>query len=369
MEPGAHDAARQTLRSAERKYRLGRLPSIRLSVRSLMLLVLVAGCWLGWYLQGVRRQQDAVDAVVKARGTLDYDWDKGHYDPDSSNYGRKPLALKWLAERLGVDYVANVIDVSLIYQPSMLAQKPNDETLRRVSQLSRLERLRLWGTDVTDAGLAHVKRLTHLHELNLSNSQIGDAGLANLEGMTNLRQLSVASTRVTDAGVLALEKSLPDLHILRDEDMQAISFAPNVGDLHFALSQPVRLSCALLLHRARVMASNHDSTQLTTTIEAICSLEANDKFSLLRLAEARAQCLGILEPTYYPDLPGSDRAALQRRCADRGIAALSLAVDKGYNNLKRLEGDSRSTRILWNLHSHPGFAEIIARIKASRAAR
>ena len=78
-----------------------------------MLLVLVAGCWLGWHLQRLRRRQEAPDAVAKCRGTFAYDWDLGHYDPDSDNFGRKPLALKWLAERLGVDHFANVVDVRL----------------------------------------------------------------------------------------------------------------------------------------------------------------------------------------------------------------------------------------------------------------
>ena len=363
-----------------------RLPRIRLRVRSLMLLVLALGCWLGWYLQRVRTQQNAVAAVVKAGGTLDYDWNWGHYNPDIVDYNGKARAPRWLAKWVPEDYVANVNYVSLIHRPQLGTEKANDETLRRVGRLKHLEFLSLYGTDVTDAGLAHVENLTELRDLDLRKTAVGDAGLAHLKGLTNLRLLSIAETRVTDEAVLALGESRPDLQILREEDFLAMRCYPRVArDLKFCQSQPVRLACLLLLHRARQMASNRNSAELTATIQAICDLEAGDIFGLLKLAETRAECVRILEQRSQPHLPEKERVALHERCADRGIAALSAAVDRGYNTLTPVEGVPRTMRLLGSLRTDredakpitilyldgengPGLAEVLRRARERRAA-
>jgi hypothetical protein len=177
-------------------------------------------------------------------------------------------------------------------------------------------------------------------------------------------------TRVTDEGALAIEESLPEVQVLRDEDVLSPRLAPRAAaDFDFARSQPVRLACRLLVHRARVLASHRDSPQLSATVHALCDLEATDKYSLLKLAQARAECLGILEPKWTPTLTASEREALEHRCAESGIAALSLAVDRGYTNLERIEGNPAAMRTLWNLRNRAGFAEIVARVKVRRGAR
>jgi hypothetical protein len=54
-----------------------RLPRIRMSVRVLMFLILVFGCWLSWYARRVQAQRDAVAAIKKAGGSVAYDWEWG----------------------------------------------------------------------------------------------------------------------------------------------------------------------------------------------------------------------------------------------------------------------------------------------------
>ena len=295
-----------------------RLPRIRLSVRSVMLLVLALACWLGWYLQRVRSQQDAFAAIVKAGGSLEYDWRLGHFFPDIIDYPGKPQLPKWLSTRVGEDYFADITYVSLIPRPKLGTETANDDTLRRLSRLNRLEYLGLFSTAVTDAGLAHVRQLTRLKQLDLRKTQIGDPGIAHLKGMTNLRVLDIAETRVTDEGALAIEESLPEVQVLRDEDILSPRLALRAAaDFDFARSQPVRLACRLLVHHARVLASHRDSPQLSATVHALCDLEATDKYSLLKLAQARAECLGILEPKWTPTLTASEREALEHRCGER----------------------------------------------------
>jgi hypothetical protein len=55
------------------------------------------------------------------------------------------------------------------------------------------------------------------------------------------------------------------------------------------------------------------------------------------MAEARFACLIVLEPSQSPKLSDSERQVLQRLCADRGIAAVSKAIERGYKDVARAQ--------------------------------
>src|SRR4051794_11183439 len=114
---------------------LGRRLRFGISVRMLMFLVLVFGCWLGWYVRSVGVQRGSVAAIKAAGGSVAYDWDWGHYNPDIIDPNGKPRAPKWLADRVGVDYVANVVHVSLVPHRAKDANQANDATLAHVGRL------------------------------------------------------------------------------------------------------------------------------------------------------------------------------------------------------------------------------------------
>jgi hypothetical protein len=176
---------------------------VRVSLRMLMFIVLVLGIWFGRYAISVRVQRDAVAAVTKAGGSVSYDWDWGTpYDPNIIDPNAKPRAPKWLANLVGVDYVANVVGVNLSTPNVNAPNKANDETLAHVGRLGRLENLNLADTAVTDAGLAHLEGLTNVRDLNLWNTQVTDAGLAHLKGLAKVGTLALVGTRVTEDGVL-----------------------------------------------------------------------------------------------------------------------------------------------------------------------
>jgi hypothetical protein len=344
---------------------------VRLSLRAVMFLVMVIAIWLGRYVISVRVQRDAVAAITHAGGSVAYDWEWGTpYNPDIIDPNGKPRAPRWLANLIGVDYVANVVSVNLVPHRANYPDKADDETLAHVGRLGRLENLILASTAVTDAGMAHLKGLTSLRDLNLWNTQVGDAGLAHLKGLTNLRILPLVGTRVTDDGVLELKRALPWLQILREED---VDFQKNIrfatSSLNFAQSQPIRLACLLLVHRAKLMANRRDHTELIATVNALCDLEANDKDSLRKLARARAECLDILEPDYSPGLSESERQALRQRCTDRWIAALSRAIEQGFNDVSQLEDDLWDAGILENLPDHPEFPRLVEKMKVNRSGR
>jgi len=51
------------------------------------------------------------------------------------------------------------------------------------------------------------------------------------------------------------------------------------------------------------------------------------------------------------------------------IDALTLAIEQGYNNVGRLGGDFFEAGVLWNLHNHPAFAELVETMKGNRLGR
>jgi hypothetical protein len=339
----------------------------RLSVRATMAVVLAIAVGLGWYLHTVRTQQAAVRAIKEAGGSVSYDWEWGNYDPNISSTMGKSRAPKWLSDRLGVDYVANVTHASLVPGRGN-KRKADDQTLESVGRLSHLESLWLNGTAVTDAGMVHLKGMSRLSDLTLGAVGVTDAGLAQLTGLSNLRTLHVTGSRVTDTGVLALEEALPRLQILREEDVvDPARTTRAMNDLAFAASLPSRLAAPMLMNRAKAMNARGDMAGLIASMAALSTLEADNIFDLIKIAEARGECLGILEPTFSPRLSATERRRLHKLCEDRGIDALTLAVEKGYNNIRRLDGDILETRMVGNLRKHPAYPRLVEILRARRS--
>ncbi len=88
-----------------------------------------------------------------------------------------------------------------------------DADLVHVKTLTKLRKLDLSLTNVTDAGLIHLKELTNLESLDLSFTEITDAGLIHLKELTIRGELDLSFTGITDAGVAELEKALPNCFI------------------------------------------------------------------------------------------------------------------------------------------------------------
>jgi hypothetical protein len=180
----------------------------RVSVRSLLMLVLVAGCGMGWVTYVVRTgqvQRQAVAAIYHAGGWVLYDTD---WDARQATSSWKLSRPRWLVDRLGVDYCANVVFINL-------HDRGTDTMLAQVSRLTHLKQLHRPGPAVTDGGLAHLRQLTELQFLSLDRTQVTDAGLAQLSSLNGLRWLKLGRTKVTDAGVRELQRSLPHLQALR----------------------------------------------------------------------------------------------------------------------------------------------------------
>jgi internalin A len=194
---------------------------ISLSLRVLMLLVLVLGGGMGWYAYRARVQREAVAAIEAAGGEVyyDFDWESG----EDGLMPRKPRWPKWLVDRLGPDYLGQVITVEFNRRPS---EQPDDGVMERVGQLSGLEELDFGVTGpgvpnyfeacrVTDAGLAHLRSLHRLRRLRLQFTSIKGPGLVHLSGLKALKHLEPMYD-LTDEGAAALSslKHLEELSIV-----------------------------------------------------------------------------------------------------------------------------------------------------------
>jgi hypothetical protein len=81
---------------------------LRFSVRGLIVLVLVTGCWLGWIVRSAHIQRESVRRVSRAFATVSYNWEwsDGDYIVDGAPSLPEPLV-----RLLGVDFPGTVVAV------------------------------------------------------------------------------------------------------------------------------------------------------------------------------------------------------------------------------------------------------------------
>jgi Leucine-rich repeat (LRR) protein len=232
--------------------------SLRFSVRGLIILVLVIGGWLGWQVRSARIQRESVAAIRRAGGGVTY----GSQYLGGTRYdlGAKPWwCPRWLVGQVGIDCfdrvaqvvfandtsrvtddvllqiskldrlewlaldadqitdtgLGNLRNMTSLTRLSLATAAVGDSGLAHLRSLRRLEALDLAYTGVGDTGLAHLKGLTNLVALRLERTRVTDAGLPSLRGLTSLAQLDLTNTAVTDAGLRELQKSLPNVKIIR----------------------------------------------------------------------------------------------------------------------------------------------------------
>ena len=133
---------------------------------------------------------------------------------------------------------------------------------------------------------------------------MGDAGLAHLHRLGNLRQINLAGTRVTDDGVLALEKALPGVMIQSDEDMAFTQAAPRDSRPGIRPVSAGPPGCQTADPPGQADGERGDNAGLVASLDAPSDLDADDQLGLIKLAEARAECLGILQLNLLPVAAG-----------------------------------------------------------------
>ena len=217
---------------------------LRFSVRALMLLVLMVAVILGRQVNQARRQRDAVAAIRRYGGWVQYDYE---FINDTFIFRRTPLAPKWLRRRLGDEYFQDVYGVDLAYQRAggtgRWQENPHssDDVMAHLEAFPRLRVLRVHKGQATDAAMKHVGNLTSLEELTMEDAEVGDTGVACLKGLRNLKNIDISNSRMTDAGLGCLSR-LPKVeelglqgHRFTDAGLSSLSGRTNLKGLYLGL--------------------------------------------------------------------------------------------------------------------------------------
>jgi hypothetical protein len=190
---------------------------LRISLRTVMVLVLILGFILGWRVNKAREQRRAVAAVASYGGWVHYDYEfvGGKLTP-----GQELWAPVWLRRMLGDEYFREVAYVSLVYdypggkRQENANRKPCDELLAQLGSQTGLKQLLMQSTQATDEGLKLVGKMPALETLYIWDaSSITDSGVAHLAGAKNLKIVYIGSSRVTDQGLVLLSR-LPKIEEL-----------------------------------------------------------------------------------------------------------------------------------------------------------
>lgn len=200
----------------------------RYSLRTLLLLVGVAGAgfgWLGYKVRQIQQQKGAIEAINKLGGRVHYDC---HVDSDGNLIDfPTPVGPVWLRKLMGDESLGNVVGVNLS-DAKVIGDGPS-----QLQGLNQVKWLALDNPYVTNADLVHLRRLTKIEALSLRTSQITDAGLVHLQGFTKLERLYLNDTQVTDAGLVFLRR----LNQIRELDLCNTKVS-NAGLIHLqALTQ------------------------------------------------------------------------------------------------------------------------------------
>jgi hypothetical protein len=200
-------------------------------------------------MRDARRQREAVQAIYKARGDVDYDCPPPHaLDPNDPFAAPPSFVLDLVAKFLGRDFLGKVVaaklvvedvaglevlrDVEHVFVPDgmksgkilpqlhklprlrwLSLDSTNNGDLQHLKDLTQLEDLDLDGTSVTDEGLRQLAALTQLKKLGLSSCEVTDAGLEHLKGLKKLRVLNLWDTKITEEGARRLQQALPNCQI------------------------------------------------------------------------------------------------------------------------------------------------------------
>ncbi len=204
----------------------------RVTLRSLMILILLIGGAIGWALHTARQQREAIAAVRAAGGQITYDYQSEFIltGPGGTRSPRtEPTAPRWLRSWLGDELFQSVrtVDFGQLDSSDTLAMVGRFAQLVELhiylipnagidfgplSGLSHLRVLSIRGPGADDAVLAEVGQIRSLVNLRLERGAATDAGIGHLVGLSNLADLTlVDNASLSDKGLTQVAAGLPSL--------------------------------------------------------------------------------------------------------------------------------------------------------------
>ena len=238
------------------------------------LIVAIACAWLGRKITQKRREREAVEAIIKAGGTVVYDYQKPSLktgrqfkpveEPNGPALLRVLLGENFFSDVYAVHhYNASISDDEL----ELLQRFPHLEELNLsggrfsaagmmrlgkltslqslclggarpvdgavpdlsfepLSTLTQLEILTLSDTTFSDRDLVYIRGLNQLTTLFLHHTNVTDAGLDELKGLVHLTYLSVSNPNVTTEGEKRIREAFPQIGIGHPPQPTPKSLAP-----------------------------------------------------------------------------------------------------------------------------------------------
>lgn len=182
------------------------LRMLRLTVRTLLLMVTGFGMLLGYKVNQVRTQRAVVDKVRAIGGYVIYD-----YRVDRV----KPPGPAWLRRFVGDDFFAHVVTVAFVSNDDVRTSSSNaDAILGEIASLPKLTSLAIKPCRVTTAGMgALADRASVISALYVTDAKIDEHFLGQIARIKSLRILGLYSCTI-DQGARDCLSSMSQLHQL-----------------------------------------------------------------------------------------------------------------------------------------------------------
>ncbi len=185
---------------------------LKFSLRGLLLFIAIFGIWLGIKVNAARKQAEAVAAILKAGGSVNFDYQTipakpgtlGPFDIDKKATSSAPL---WLCRLFGEDFFRTPVVVQLMLDkenPLKVA------ALQELAGITSIRKLRLDGM-VEDEDLTKLEDLSNLEFLHFSSNSVSDAGLSHLNKLKKVKVIDVMLEQSFDPSTDS--KRFPDIHL------------------------------------------------------------------------------------------------------------------------------------------------------------
>jgi tetratricopeptide (TPR) repeat protein len=166
--------------------------------------------------------------------------------------------------------------------------------------------------------------------------------------------------RLERAGRLAGSAQLKErqLRELREE-ITACELGPAaLDDLDAVRSRRLREACLLLPIRVRALLGQRRNGEAIEAAKALCDLQMEAGEDFCAQARAICACLRHLDDPRWSASASPEWQALRPRCVDRAMNALTLAIERGFDEVTA----TASEDILASLRGHPGYQKLIDRL-------